>query len=111
MSSVLQSFIFLAFLHYLLFVSAASDVDPGNVAGLGTTELAVADKDAADQTDRKQPVEQPTVVSMVETAQQDPAQDRAGARTPTRGDETERTPPPSSVAEEGDEVPAPPPAK
>ena len=34
----------------------ASEVDPGNVAGLGTAELTVADKDAADQTDHEQPV-------------------------------------------------------
>jgi len=50
-------------------------------------------------------VEQPTIVSVTETAQEDPAQGRAGARTPTRGDETERTPPPSSIADEGDKVP------
>jgi hypothetical protein len=49
-------------------------------------------------------VEQPVVVSVAETAEEDPAQDRAGAWTPTRGDET---PPPSSVAEEGDKVPTP----
>ena len=95
------------YLHYLLFVSAASDVDPCNVAGLGRTEPAVADKDTADQTGREQPVEQPVVVSVVETAEEDPAQDRAGAWTPTRGDETAGTPPPSSVAEEGDKVPTP----
>ena len=90
-------------MHYLLFVSAASDVDPGNVAGLGTTEPAVADKDTAEQTAREQLVEQPAVVAVADTAEEDPAQDKAGASTPTRGDET----PPSSVAEEGDKVPTP----
>ena len=89
----------------------ASEVDPSNDAGLGTAEPAVADKDAADQTDREQPVEQPTVVSVAETAQEVPVQDRARVRTPTRGDETEKMPPPNSVAEEGDKVPTPPPAE
>jgi len=102
---------FLVILHYLLFVSAASDVDPGNVAGLGTTEPAVADKDAADQTGREQPVDQPAVEPVAETAEEDPAKDKAGARTPTRGEETVGTPPPSSVAEEGDKVPTPPPTE
>ena len=93
------------------FASAASDVDPGNVAGLGTTGPTVADKNVTDQTGRKQPVEQPAVVSLVEAAEEDSAQDKAGARTPTRGDETTGTPPQSSVAEEGDKVPTPPPAE
>jgi len=44
---------------------------------------------------------------MAETAEEDPAQDKAGASTTTRGDETAGTPPPSSVAEEGDKVPTP----
>ena len=95
-------------LHYLLFVSAASDVDPGNVADLGTTEPAVADKDAADQTGREQPVEQPAVVPVAVTAEEGLARDKARVRTPTRGDETTGTPPTSSVAEEGDKVPTPP---
>ena len=47
------------------------------------------------------------VVPMAETAEEDPAQDKAGASTTTRGDETAGTPPPSSVAEEGDKVPTP----
>jgi len=64
--------LFLVILHYLLFVSVASDVDPSNVVG-----SAVADKDAADQTSREQPVEQPTVVPTAETAEEDPAQDNA----------------------------------
>jgi len=89
----------------------ASDVDPGNVAGLGTTEPAAADKNAADQTGCEQPVEHPAVVSVAENAKEDPAQDRVGARTLTRGDETAGTSPPSSVAEEGDTVQTPPPAE
>jgi len=83
MSSALPP-LFLVTLRYLLLNSAASDVDPGNVAGLGTTEPAVADNDVADQTGREQPVEQPTVVSVAENAEEDSAQDKAGARTPTR---------------------------
>jgi hypothetical protein len=98
-------------LHWLFLVSAASDVDPSNIGGLRTTEPAVADKDAAEQTTRERPVEQPTVVSVAGTTEEDPARDRAGTSTPTRGDETERTPPPSSVAEEGDKVATPPPAE
>ena len=73
---------------------------------MGTAEPALVDKDTADQTDHEQPVV-PTVVPVAETTQEDPAQDRAGARTPTRGDETEKMPLPSSVAEEGDKVPTP----
>ena len=94
-------------MHYLFFVSAASDVDPSNVAGLRTTEPAVANENAAEQTVREQPVEQPAVVAVAETAEEDPAQDKAGVSTPTRGDETAATPPPSSVVEEGDKVPTP----
>ena len=84
----------------------ASEEDSSNVASLGTAEPAVAHKDAADQTDHEKPMV-PTVVPVAETAQEDPAQDRAGARTPTRGDETEKTSPPSSVVEEEDKVPTP----
>jgi len=93
------------------FVSAALDVDPSNVAGLRTTEPAVADKDAAEQTVREQPEEQPAVVAVAATAEEDPAQDNARASTPTRGDEIAGTPPLSSVVEEGDKVPTPPPAE
>jgi len=69
---------------------------------LRTTETAVADENAAEQTIREQPVEQPTVVAVAETTEENPAQDKAAVSTPTRGDETAGTPPPSSVAEEGD---------
>ena len=68
------------------------------------TEPAVADKDAAEQTTRGQPVEQLAVTSVAETTEEDPTRDKAGAGTPTRVDETVRTPPPSSIAEEGDKV-------
>jgi len=56
-------------------------------------------------------MEQPAVVAVAETAEEDPVQDKARASTPTWGDETAGTPPPSSVAEEGDKVPTPPPAE
>ena len=56
-------------------------------------------------------MEQTAVVSVVETTEEDSAQDKTGASTPTRGGEDARTPPPSSVAEEGDRVPTPPPAE
>jgi len=72
---------------------------------LRTTEPAVADKDAAEQTAHEQPVEEPAIVVVVETAEEDPVQDKAEASTSTRGDETAGTPPPSSVVEEGDKVP------
>ena len=111
MSSALSLFLSIFDLHYHLFVSAASDVDPSNVVGLGTTEPAIADKDAVEQTAREQPVEQPTVASMAETAEEDQAQVKAGASTPTRDNEATRTPPPSSVAEAGDKVLTPPPAE
>ena len=52
-------------------------------------------------------MEQPAVVPVVETAKENPAQDKAGARIPTRGDETAETPPPSCDVEEGDKVPTP----
>jgi hypothetical protein len=94
-------------LHWLFLVSAASDVDPSNIGGLRKTEPAVADKDAAEQNARDRPEEQPTVVSVAGTTEEDLARDRVGASTPTRRDETERTPPPSSVAEEGDKVATP----
>jgi hypothetical protein len=51
------------------------------------------------------------VVAVADTAEEDPAQDKAGASAPTRGDETAGMPPPSSVAEEGDKVPTPPPTE
>ena len=93
------------------FDSVASDVDLGNVAGLGTTEPASTDKNAVEQTGREQPVEEPAVVSVIEDAEEDLAQDKAGARTLIRGDETAGRPPPSGVAEEEERAPTPPPAE
>jgi len=94
-----------------IFVSAASDVDPDNVAGQKTAEPTVAVEDATQQTTQEQTEGQPTIVSAAETAEVDPAQARTGASTPTRDDETARTPPPSSVAEGGDRAPTPPPVE
>ena len=76
-----------------------------------TTEPAVSDDNAAEQTVREQLVERPAVVAVAEVAEEDPTQDKAKASTPTRGDETAGTPPPSSVVEEEDKVPSPPPAE
>jgi len=50
-------------------------------------------------------------MTVAETAEEDLAQDKVGASTPTRGDEAVGTPPPSSVAEEGDKVLTPPPSE
>ena len=72
-----------------------------------TTEPAVSDDNAAEQTVREQLVERPAVVAVAEVAEEDPTQDKAKASTPTRGDETAGTPPPSSVVEEEDKVPSP----
>jgi len=93
-----------------IFVSTASDVDPDNVDSQKTAEPAVVVKDVAQQTTQEQTEVQPTVVIAAETAEEDPAQARTGVSTPAR-DEAARTPPPSSVAEEGDRAPTPPPAE
>jgi len=77
----------------------ALDVDPGNIAGHRVAEPAVAIENAAEQTTREQTEEQPTGVTVAETVEEDPAQARAVASTPTRDDEAVRVPPPSSVAE------------
>ena len=89
----------------------ASDVDPGNVAGLRTTEPVVADDNAAEQTVREQPVEHLAVAATVEVAEEDPAQYKAGASTPTKGNETAGTHSPSSMVEEENKVPSPPSAE
>jgi hypothetical protein len=94
-----------------IFVSTASDVDPDNVASLKTAEPTVVVEDAAQQTTQEQTEEQPSVVSVAETVEEVPAQARTGMSTPTRDDEAMRTPPPSSVAEEGDRAPTPSPAE
>jgi len=87
--------------------SAASDVDPGNVAGQRTADPAVVVESATEQTTQEPTEEQPAVVTAAETAREDPAQARAGARTPTWDDEAARTPPPSSVVEEVDRAQLP----
>jgi len=56
-------------------------------------------------------VEQPTVVAAAEVAEENSVQDKARASTPTRGNETAGTPPPSSAVEEEDKVPSPSPAE
>ena len=76
-----------------------------------TTEPVVANDNAAEQTIREQPVERPAVAATTDVAEEDPAQDKARTSTPTRGNETAGTPPPSSVVEEEDKVPSPPPAE
>jgi len=93
------------------FASAASDVDPGNVAGQRTAEPEVVVDNAVEQTTQEQTEEQPAVVTVAKTVEQDPAQARTGGSTLTRGDEAARMPPPSSVAEEGDRALTPPPAE
>jgi hypothetical protein len=85
----------------------ASDVDPGNTAGLRTTESAVADDNAAEQTVREQSAEQTAVAATTEVAEEEPAQDEARTSTVARGNETAGMPLPSSVAEEGDRIPTP----
>ena len=50
-------------------------------------------------------------MSAAEVAEENPVQDKARAGTPTRGDETVGTPPPSSAVEEEDNVPSPSPAE
>ncbi|XP_021321722.1 flocculation protein FLO11-like [Sorghum bicolor] len=93
------------------FVSAASNVHPGNVAGQRMAEPTVVVENAAEQTTQEPTEEQPTVVTATETTEEDPAPARTGASTLTMDDEAARTPPPSSVAEEGDRAPTPPPAE
>ena len=91
--------------------SAASDVDPGNVAGQRTADPTVVVESAAERTTQEPTEEQPTVVTATQTAGEDPAQARAGASTPTRDDEAARMPPLSSVAEGGGRAPTPPPVE
>ena len=91
------------------FVSAASDVDPDNVAGQKTAEPAVVVEDAARQTAQEQSEEQPTVVTMAESAEEHPAPARTGVSTPARDDAAARTPHRSSLVEEEDRALTPPP--
>ena len=91
--------------------STASDVDPGNVLSSRTPEPVATEQSVVRQTATEQPVEQPAVVATTEVADEDPARGWAGVSTPTRGDATVGTPPPSSVAEEGHEIPSPAPVE
>ena len=91
--------------------SAASDVDPDNVASQRTAEPAAVVEDAAQQAAQEQPEEQRTVVTVAESVEEHPAPARTRASTPVRRDETARTPPPSSVVEEENRAPTTPPSK
>ena len=87
------------------FASAASDVDPGNIADQRTVEPAVVVENATEQTTQEPTEEQPTVVTATETAEEGPAQARIEASTPTRDDEATRTPPPEQCREGGSQSP------
>ncbi|XP_021321316.1 uncharacterized protein KIAA2012-like [Sorghum bicolor] len=89
----------------------ASDVDLGNVTGHRTAEPAAVVENAAEQTTQEPTEEQPAAVTVAETVEEDSAQARIRASTSVRDDEAARTPPPSSVAEEGDRAPTPLPAE
>ena len=90
------------------FVSAASNVHPGNVAGQRTAEPTVVVENAAEQTTQEQTEEQPAVVTVAETAEDNPAQTRTGTSTPTRDDEAARTPRPTSPPAGERRTPTPP---
>jgi len=92
-------------------VSAASDVDPDNIAGQWTAQPAAVVEDAAQQATQEQPEEQPAAVTVAESAEEHPALARTRASTLVRGDETARTPPPSSVTEEDNRALTTPPSK
>jgi hypothetical protein len=94
----------------VFFASAASDVDPDNIAGQRTAEPVVVE-DAAPQTTREHAEEQPTEATVAETAEEYPAPERTRASTPSRDGDAARTPPPSRVAEEEDKAPTSPPAE
>ena len=59
------------------------------------------EQDVAGQTAPEQPMAQPAAVTATEVTDEDPARDRTESSTPTRGDGTAGTPPPSSAAEGG----------
>ncbi|XP_021303745.1 uncharacterized protein LOC110430404 [Sorghum bicolor] len=90
---------------------AASDVYPDNVAGQKTAEPAVVVEDAAPQTTQEGTEGHPTVVVGAETAEEHPAPAKTRAGTTVGNEETARTPPPNSVAEEEDKAPTLPPAE
>jgi len=91
--------------------SAASDVDPDNVAGQRTAEPVAVVGDAAQQAVQEQPEEQPVATTVAESAVEQPAPAKTQANTPAGDEEAARAPPPSSAAEEESRVPTPPPAE
>jgi len=92
-------------------VSAASDVDPDHIAGRRTAEPAAVVVDAAQQTAREHPEEQPAAMTAAESAVEQPPLANTQANAPVGDEEAARVPPPSSAAEEEDRVLSPPPAK
>ena len=72
--------------------------------GSRTTEPVATDQNVMGQTALEQPMPQPTAISATEMANENPAQAKAETGTPTWGDETAGTPPPSSVAGEEDKT-------
>ncbi|XP_021321346.1 skin secretory protein xP2-like [Sorghum bicolor] len=91
--------------------SAASDVDPDNVAGQRTAEPAAVVGDAAQQTAQEQPEERPAATTAAKSSVEQPAPAKSQGNTPAGDEEAARAPPPSSAAEEEDRVPTPPPAE
>ena len=75
--------------------------------GSRTTEPEAAEQIVVGQTAPEQPMVQPATVPATEMVDEDPAQARAKMGTPTRGDETAGTPPPSSVVGEENKAPSP----
>ena len=92
-------------------VSAASNVDPDNVAGQKTAEPAAVVEDAAQQATQEQPEEQPTAMTAAESTEEHPAPAKTRANTPVGGDESARMPLPSNVAEEEDRALTTPPSE
>jgi len=95
----------------LIFCSTASDVDPNIILGSGPTKPVTDEQTFTKQTAPEQPVAQPAAVPTMERVAEDPARDRAKTSTPTRGDGTAGTPPPSSVVEEKNKAPSPAPVE
>ena len=83
-------------------LSAASDVNPDQVAEQRTAEPAAVVEDAAPQA-----TDQPATAAAATGAEGQSAPASAAASTPPRDGEATRTPPPSTVAEEEGRVPTP----
>jgi len=84
-------------------LSAASDVNPDQVAEQGMAEPAAAVEDAAPQA-----TGQPAAAAATTGADGQAAPASAAESTPPRGEEATRTPPLSTVVEEEGRVPTPP---